>query len=264
MHAHEEQVLAPAFISVGAGIMSIYLANYLQKSTSTPRKNWTRMIASCNADLVAYLLKLNGREIKAESRGSYNREFRAYISEKMPTTIENVIRLEILLHKRKINPLLDMSPGQLRQIKVQLEEIYGGVEDLSKNYDRPITNREFSKDFADMQSKLRLAIKALDLLDSRSSANIAITDKKPKLLKALGVHSTSLGRPEVTVFVHPLWRARAKANPDAFWATIRFLDYLRSLIYLTNTYGHSNNSTLSLLIGRKLYVSHRWGSNKTP
>ena len=252
MHSAEERVLAPAFISVGASIMSIYLANYLQKSTSTPRMDWALMVAACNASLVAYLLELNGDKPLTRRRVSYNREFRTHVSEEKPVASKNLIKLDILIRKRKINRLIDVSPQQLKRIRSQLEGVIEGLKDISADHGRPVTNREFNKDFARLQSELRVATRALKLLEKGTSRPVVITDKKPKLIDRLlrspESYEVDPQQPEATVSVHQSWRSQAEASPDAFWAVINLLVYLKALICFVDAYGHGNNSTVSLIV----------------
>lgn len=252
MHSAEERVFAPAFISVGAGIMSIYLANYLQKSTSTPRMDWALMVAACNAPLVAYLLELNGDKPLTKKRVSYNREFRVHVSEEKPVASKNLIKLETLIRKRKINRLLYATPQQLKQIRTRLEGVTEGFRDISEDHGRPVTNREFNKDLARLQSELRVATRALRLLEKGAPRPVVITDKKPKLIDRLfrspESYEVDPQQPEATVSVHQSWRLQAEADPDVFWAVINLLVYLKSLTCFVNAYGHGNNSTVSLIM----------------
>ena len=64
-----DEVIAPAFIGLGASMVAVYWANVLQKlTTSIPRAEWTRKVGSCNDNLIAYLLELNKLSVMVHSR----------------------------------------------------------------------------------------------------------------------------------------------------------------------------------------------------
>ena len=252
-------IMASAFISLGASITAIYWANALQKiTTSIPREDWSRKIVGCNDELVAYLLKVKGLRIVFHSKTTYNRELKAVGIQEVYATQTNIRILEILLRKRNISFLVQLSPCQLKQIRKHLSTITSEIERVSQNYGRPMASREFNHDFANLLSSLQNGIHILESSEKGKLPPTNITKKRIGLLDRNKTRAKRSIKRDTSVYIRSEHKDLIQLNAKAFWTTVMLIQYLRSLITFTNVYSYSNNAAISVIKSRFLYILARF------
>ena len=191
----------------------------------------------------------------------YNRALKATGMQEIHATQNNIRKLEILLLKRDIGFLIELTPGQLQQIKQYLQSIGKETDKISKNYGRPVANREFNRDFADLQSSLDEIIYILELIDRKEIPPTSITEKR------IGIFSLNRSYPKNSIKRHTKVHIRSAhkkliiSNPEAFWHTVMLIQYLRILATFTNTYGYANNAALSIIKSGFLRARERYMQN---
>ena len=246
-----DNVVAPAFISLGASMIAVYWANVLQKiTTSIPRAEWTRKISACSDDLVAYLLELNGSSVLVHSRKIYNRALKATGMQEIHATQDNIRKLESLLLKRNIEFLIKLTPHQLQKVSEYLALISRETDKISQNYGRPMANREFNRDFADLLSSLDEIIHILELIDRKKTPATNMTEKRIGLFSLNRSYAKDSIKRSTKIYVRSAHKKLIKAKPEAFWHTVMLVQYLQVLATFTNTYGYSNNAVLSIIKSR--------------
>ena len=250
--------IASVFIGIGTGTLAAYMAYFLQKSTtSIPRKEWTQRISACNNDLISCLLDANSKPIRFYRKRFYSRTFKAHIRQELPKTLVNIRRLEILLHKRKLDVCSNLQINQSKTIKDHLIDINQNIEQVNRDYGRPITNREFNRDLANLKSKLQQAVKTLDFSAKRTLNQIEIVAGRPKFFGNPTINDSNSRKLKTTIYMHSTRLDQAKTNPAVFWSAINLMEYLQCLIDFTNAYGYQNNSTISILDSRCSYIRDR-------
>lgn len=246
-----DKIIAPALISLGASVTAIYWANALQKlTTSIPRAEWTCKISACNDNLVVYLLKLNGLNVKVHSRKIYSRELKATGMQETHATQENIRKLEILLLKRDIDFIIQLTHNQLKQIKQYLLDISRGVDKISQNYGRPMANREFNRDFADLQSALEEIIHTLGLAEEGKTPPTSISKKRIGVFSRNKSYTKNSIKRHTKIYIRSAHKKLIEVKPEVFWHTVMLIQYLGTLTTFTNTYGYNNHAALSVIKSR--------------
>ena len=241
-------VVAPAFISLGASMVAIYWTTVLQKlTTSMPRKEWTCKISACNDNLIAYLLKLNNQSVLVHSVKIYNRELKTTGLQEVYATQDNIRKLEMLLSKRNVAFLVRLTPGQVKRVCAYLKSIGQATDIMVQQYGRPLVNREFNRDFADLRSSLDEALDILGLSDKKSLPPTVITEERIGIFRHDGSYSKDSIKRHAKIHVRSAHKKLIRADPKTFWHTVILIQYLRNLIAFTNTYGYSNNAAISII-----------------
>lgn len=249
-----DEVLSQILISIGTGLLAIWLANLLQRlTTSIPRAEWTREVSSCSDDLVSYLLEISGGRVMFRETKTYSREMKAIITREVYATQYNVMSLEILLRKRDIGFLIDLRPQQLEQINKYLLRIDQDIDSVSRNYGRPATNREFNRDLAQLRSSLQDVIHTTARSAKRVSHSVDITDKRPGLFSQHRIYEKRSIQRQIKIYTR-YEHKELEPDPKMLLVAIKLIQYLKDLTTFTNVYGYSNNAAYSVVKSRLLYI----------
>ncbi len=252
--------LAPAYIAIGAGVLTVYLTGFLQKLTKpVPREEWVKKLGACNDNLVASLLKYHKMDTPSETKRFHSKKAKITAEWQVTTTLDNIRRLERMLRRQGLPLILKLNARQLKQIRQFVYNISDGFDAVYQRYGYTFTGREFTKDLIDLESCLKQTIQACNMLEGGDMGNIEliVSEESPHSEKPRRANRVSQRQNSIILQVPASLPKRLRNNPGTLWIAISLTDYLTALIDFMNSYGYGSNSVSSIAKSRLFYYINR-------